>query len=150
MPDWNTRLAVSYEANGQVTTISPIDSFNPSFSLNAEPIHSIEATHLGVVYQPSQLTFSLTVKTIGSVAARLTKLAIEGTLFDISLLEEDGEDWAFSTIVLRDCVLTSAQPANTSASGGAPSATFSGFSLTAETNGKTPEGVATTDTRRTG
>lgn len=149
MPDWNTRLAVTYETEAGTVTISPIDSFNPTFTLNAEPIHSIEATHIGVIYQPAQLTFSLTVKTIGDVAARLTKLAIEGTPFDISLLEEDGDDFAFSTIVLRDCILTSAQPANTSSSGGAPTATFSGFSLIAEANGKNNE-VATTDSRRTG
>jgi hypothetical protein len=37
MPDWNTRLAVSYEASdGTSGEISPIDSFSPSFALSAK------------------------------------------------------------------------------------------------------------------
>ena len=83
MPDWNSRLAVSYvAADGSEGEISPIDSFSPSFSLNAEPLHSLEATHVGVVYTPQAMTFSMTVKAIGDVAARLTVLALDGTRFD--------------------------------------------------------------------
>ena len=43
MADWNTRLAVSYDdGSGHKVEISPIDSFTPTFSLNAEVLHSIE------------------------------------------------------------------------------------------------------------
>jgi hypothetical protein len=139
MPDWKTRLAVSYTPSGSTTPvdITPIDSFSPSFSLNAEVLHSIEQTHIGVVYNPESISFSLTVKTIGDVAANLTALALEGTRFDITLQEsENGSDWSFSKIVLRECIITSATPTAASISG-APTATFSGFSLGASTEPKT-------------
>ncbi len=127
--DWNTRLVVKFTDDAKVEhTISPIDSFSPSFSLGAEPIHSIEQTHIGVIYSPKSMNFSISVKAIGDVVARLTKLAFEGTRFSISLLEGEGTDWAFSTIVMSDCVITSCTPTSASPSG-APGATFSGFSL---------------------
>ena len=129
MPDWNTRLAVSYTANNQTKTISPIDSFTPTFALTAEPLHSIEHTHIGVVYSPRAMTFTMTVKAIGSISAELTTLAINRTLFDITLQEsEDGNDWAFASLVMSDCVITNAVP-STATTTGAPTATFSGFSL---------------------
>lgn len=130
MPDWNTRLAVSYEEGGQTVTISPIQSYNPSFSLNAEVLHSIEQTHIGVIYSPQSMSFSLTVHAIGDVAAKLTSLALEGKPFNIILEEPDGTDWAFSKIVMSNCVITSASPTNASPTG-SPQATFSGFSLAA-------------------
>lgn len=138
MPDWKTRLAVSYtpEDSTEAVEITPIDSFSPSFSLNAEVLHSIEQTHIGVVYNPEAISFSMTVKTIGEVAAKLTALALEGTRFNITLQEsENGSDWSFSKIVLSDCVITSATPTAASVSG-APTATFSGFSLAASSEDK--------------
>jgi hypothetical protein len=129
MPDWNTRLAVSYtDDQGQTVEITPIDSFTPSFSLNAEALHSIEETHVGVVYNPKAMSFSLTVRAIGEVAARLTVLALEGRRFSVLLQEGEGTDWAFSRIVVSDCVITSATPSSATISG-APAATFSGFAL---------------------
>jgi hypothetical protein len=139
MPDWKSRLVVKYVANGEKKTISPIDSFTPSFSLNADVLHSIEATHIGVVYTPQNITFSMTVKAIGSVAAELTSLALEGKPFDVVVQEtNDGNDWSFETIVLTQCIITSATPSSATISG-APSATFSGFSLASTT---TPKGKA--------
>lgn len=141
MPDWKTRLAVSYKVptpagDGQDVDITPIDSFSPSFSLNAEVLHSIEETHIGVVYNPTAISFSMTVKTIGDVAAKLTALALEGTRFDVTLQESDnGSDWSFSKIVLSDCIITSATPTSASVSG-APTATFSGISLRASSEDK--------------
>jgi hypothetical protein len=137
MPDWNTRLAVSYEASdGTSGEISPIDSFSPSFALNAEVIHSLEATHVGVVYNPQNMTFSMSVKAIGDTAARLTTLALNGTRFNIVLLEsEGGADWSFKSVVMSDCVITSASPSSATISG-APAATFSGFSLAAKAEPK--------------
>ena len=138
MADWNTRLAVSYQEQegGPEVQITPIDSFSPTFSLNAEALHSIEDTHLGVVYSPDALTFSLTVKAIGDVAAKLTALAFAGTRFNVILQEANGSDWSFKSIVMSDCVITSANPSPASISG-APAATFSGFSLGAKAEPKT-------------
>ena len=137
MPEWKTRLAVSFIENGNAVTISPIDSYTPSFSLNAEAMHSIEQTHIGVIYSPQAMSFSMTVKAIGNVAAQLTSLALEGKKFDILLQESDGgDDWSFKKIVMKDCIITSASPSNATISG-APAATFSGFSLAASTEPKT-------------
>lgn len=139
--DWKTRLAVSYvDENGVKVDVSPIDSFSPSFSLNAEVIHSIEKTHIGSVFTPQSITFSMTVKAIGDVAAQLTVLALDATRFDVTLHENDGTDWSFKRVVLRDCIITSASPSNATISG-APSATFSGFSLQATAEPKTGAAV---------
>jgi hypothetical protein len=133
--DWRTRLAVSYTENGKTVDITPIDSFSPSFSLSIEPIHSIERTHVGAVFSPQSITFSMTVKAIGDVAARLTALAMQGKRFDITLQEKIGDDWAFESVVLGDCMITSAMPTSASPTG-APTATFSGFSMHATTESK--------------
>jgi hypothetical protein len=136
MPDWNTRLAVSFQLPGEsAVLITPIDQFSPTFSLGAEPLHSVERTHIGVVYQPKSLTFSITVRAIGGVVGQLTALALRGTPFDILLQEQEGEDWSFSSFVMRRCVITSAQPGAATISG-APTATFSGFSLQASVDPK--------------
>lgn len=134
--DWKTRLAVRYKDADGEGIITPIDSFSPSFTLNAEVLHSLEKTHIGVVFSPQSLSFSMTVKAIGPVAAHLTKLAINGTRFEITLQEQIGEgQWSFSSVVLTDCVITSATPTAASIAG-APSATFSGFSLAASAEGQ--------------
>lgn len=137
MPDWKTRLAVSYtDEDGNTVNITPIDSYTPTFSLNAEALHSIEQTHIGVIYQPQAMSFSMTVRAIGNVAAQLTSLALEGKTFDIVLQEtDDGDDWAFKTIVMKNCIITSASPSPAAISG-APAATFSGFSLAASAEPK--------------
>jgi hypothetical protein len=140
MPDWNTRLAVSYtDANGQTVDVTPLDTFAPTFNLNAEVLHSIEKTHIGVIYNPKAISFALTVKTIGDVAGKLTSIALDGTRFDITLQESDGTDWSFKNIVLRDCIITSAST-NASPSG-APTASFSGFSLAAKEEPKAGSAV---------
>jgi hypothetical protein len=141
MPDWNTRLTVKYQFNGETVLISPIDQFSPTFALGAEPLHSVERTHIGVVYQPKSMTFSMTVRAIGGVVGRLTALALNGTPFDIIVQVETGGDWSFADIVMRRCIITSCQPGAVTISG-APSATFSGFSL--ETQVDPTEGEAVT------
>ena len=140
MPEWNTRLAVQFTKTepGQppvTQTISPIDSFSPSFNMNIETLHSVEATHIGAIFSPPSINFSLTVKAIGDAVGRLTKLALDGEQFDISLLEQVGDDWSFSSFVLRNCIITSATPTTATISG-APAATFSGFSLAASVDPK--------------
>lgn len=137
---WTTRLAVTYTDETGEHEISPIQSFTPTFATSAEPLHSIERTHVGVVATPPSLTFSMTVNAIGAAAAQLTALALNGTQFDITLKEQTGNDWSFSTIVMSRCVITSAGPTAATISG-APQATFSGFSMhvdaTASTGTKT-------------
>jgi hypothetical protein len=137
MPDWRSRLAVSYvDEDGNAVDVTPIDAFSPSFSLGAEVLHSLEATHTGVVFTPQTITFSLTVRAIGSAVAQLTSLALQGKRFDITLQEtDDGEDWSFDSIVLSDCIITSATPSPATISG-APAATFSGMSLSATVDPK--------------
>jgi hypothetical protein len=136
MPDWKTRLVVAYvDAEGKRQPITPISSFSPTFALAAEVMHSIEATHIGVIYQPQNISFTMTVTAIGDAAARLTQFALEGKLFDIDLQEETGSDWSFKSVVLSRCLVTSAQPSAAVISG-APSATFSGVCLGATVDGK--------------
>ena len=137
MPDWSTRLAVTYvdPTSQQTVVVSPIDSFSPTFALNADVLHSIEQTHIGVIYNPQTISFSMTVKAIGDVAGKLTQLAMSRTRFDVTLLEQTGDEWSFHSIVLSDCVITSASPSPATISG-APAATFSGVSLRATADSK--------------
>jgi len=137
MPDWSTRLAVTYvdPDSKNTITITPIDSFSPTFALNADVLHSIEQTHIGVVYNPQAISFSMTVKAIGDVVGRLTSLAMTRSRFDITLQEQTGDDWSFHSVVLRDCVITSASPSPATVTG-APAATFSGVSLHATADTK--------------
>lgn len=138
MPEWNTKLAVTYTKGTDTVSITPIDSFSPSFSMNVEPLHSVEASHIGAIFSPPTINFSMTVKAIGTVVGQLTKLALDGELFNISLLEQVGDDWTFSSFVLENCLITSAAPTTATISG-APAATFSGFSLSAKIDPKVGE-----------
>jgi hypothetical protein len=140
MPDWTTRLAVSYQEGGATVEITPIDSFTPSFTLTAEALHSIEKTHIGVVRSPAAMSFTLTVRAIGDVTARLTALAFQGTEFDVILQEASGTDWSFHSVVMSGCVITSASPSAATIAG-SPAATFSGFSLGAKAEPKTGAAV---------
>lgn len=127
MPNWNSRLSVKL---GDDTVISPLESFQPSFAMNAEPLHSVEAINIGVVYMPEQINFSMTVKALGTAAAELTKLALSGEHFQVIMEEVDeGEaEWSLTEVLLDKCIITNAVP-STAAISGAPTATFSGFAL---------------------
>lgn len=140
MTNWNSRLAVLYEDDSGQHVIAPIDSFTPTFALSAEPIHSIEQTHIGVVHTPAAITFQMTVRAIGEATAQLTALAMKGTQFNIILQENEGDDWSFNSVVLSECLITSAVPTAATISG-APSATFSGFSLSVSAEPKAGESV---------
>jgi hypothetical protein len=126
--DWKTRLGVRFSVDGTETRVHLAQSFVPTFGVSAEPLHSIERTHVGVVATPQSLTFTLSVTAIGAAAADLTALALRGDPFEIVLLEQEGGDWSFSTIVMKQCYVTSAAPGSATVSG-APVATFSGFAL---------------------
>lgn len=140
MADWKTRLAVSFQEGGRTVLITPINAFSSTLSLNAEVLHSIEATHIGVVFTPQTMNFSLTVSAIGDVAAQLTALALEGTRFDIILQEtDDGADWSYKKVVMKECIIT--QSSQSVAISGAPQVTFSGFSLSASAEPKSGQAL---------
>ena len=140
MADWQTRLAVSFVESGRTVLITPINAFSSTLSLNAEALHSIEATHIGVVYTPQTMNFSLTVSAIGDVAAQLTALALEGKRFDIILQEtDDGTDWSYKKVVMKECIIT--QSSQSVALSGAPQVTFSGFSLSTSAEPKSGQAL---------
>jgi hypothetical protein len=122
--NWKTRLEISVD--GKV--VSPIDSFTPTFTTPTTVIHSIEADNIGAVFQPQTATFTMSLKAIGPSVAELTRLALEGKKFNISVAEHRGTDWTFSKLLFRDCVITSANPSNVVIDG-APMATFNGIIL---------------------
>jgi hypothetical protein len=127
MPDplnWQTRLEVTVDGK----PVSPIKSFSPTFATAATVIHSIEADNVGAVINPQTATFTMTLDAIGPNVAELTKLALAGKKFNISLAEKKGTDWTFSKMLFRDCLITSAAPSNVVIEG-APTATFSGIIL---------------------
>lgn len=135
MPTWmSTRLAVIVNGDS-AHPLTPIESFTPTFALNTEVVHSCEATHVGWIANPDSFTFSMTVKAIGGAAAQLTRLAMEGTEFEIGVYEAAGStgEWDFTHVVMRKCLITSANPSNAMVNG-APTATFSGISREAEIN----------------
>lgn len=135
MPTWtSTRLAVIVDGDS-ANPLTPIESFTPTFSLNTEVVHSCEATHVGWIANPDSFTFTLTVKAIGGGAAQLTRLAMEGKELEIGVYEAKNStgEWDFSHIVMRKCLITSANPSNVMVNG-APVATFSGISREAEIN----------------
>jgi hypothetical protein len=122
--NWKTRLEITVD--GKV--VSPIDSFSTQFSTPTNVIHSIEADNIGAIYQPQTATFNMSLKAIGVNVAVLTKMALEGKKFNISVAEKKGTDWTFSKMLFRDCVITSSSPSNVTIDG-VPTATFSGIIL---------------------
>jgi hypothetical protein len=139
MPDWNSRLVVTVNGN----TVTPIESFTPTYTTPVTPIHSIEADNVGALSHPQSATFTMTVKAVGgppaTSAATLAKLALKGTKFNIQLAEQKGTDWSFKKLLFRDCIITSANPSN-AVMDGVPIATFSGIVLgfNADTDIETP------------
>jgi|SRR5882724_201041 len=122
--NWKTRLELSVDG----TAITAIDSFTPTFTTPVTPIHSIERDNIGSIYHPQTATFTMTLKAIGTAVATLTKLALEGTEFQVSVAELKGTDWTFNHMLFRSCLITSANPSNVVIDG-VPSATFSGIIL---------------------
>jgi hypothetical protein len=124
MPDWKSRLVVSVGSQ----TITPIESFTPTYTTPVTPIHSIEADNVGAMYHPQTATFTMTIKAIGQSAATLAQMAIQGDKFNVQLAESTGTDWSFKKLLFRDCIITSANPSN-AVIDGVPIATFSGIVL---------------------
>jgi hypothetical protein len=121
MPDvlkWDSRLTV--KVNG--VPVTPIDSFNPTFTVPVTPLHSLEADNVAHVVQPKTFTFTMTVKAIGGAVATLTDMARKHTKFTLSVSEESGTDWTFKNIDFNDCYITSV--ANTMVINDVPATTF--------------------------
>lgn len=122
--DWDTRLEVSVDGSA----VSPISAFTPTITTPITPIHSIEADNVGYVRQPQTATFTMTMEAMGPHVARITKLALAGTKFNIQIAARDGEEWTFSELLFRDCLITSSNPSNIVING-VPQATFNGVIL---------------------
>ena len=107
MADWDTRLAVSYDdGSRRREEISPIDSFTPTFALNAEALHSIEDTHIGVVYSPQALSFSMTVRRSATSRRGSTALALDGQPLRHPAAGGEGTTGRSSSVVMSDCIIT--------------------------------------------
>jgi len=124
MPDWNTRLEVKLGT----TTITPITSFSPTFSVPHTVQHSLEADNVAVVRQPVTITFTMAVPAIATAVADLTELALTGQEFEIAVSEATGDDWAFKSLKFSRCLVTSATPSNVVIDG-VPQANFTCMAL---------------------
>src|SRR6516162_1402323 len=125
--NWNTKLAVS--VNG--TIVSPIESFSPMLNTGHRVQHSLEADNVGIVTQAQTFTFNATVRAVGASVATLTRLALDGTEFQIVITEQTGTDWSFKQIAFNHCYFTSVSPSNLMLDD-APTANFSGVCLDVE------------------
>lgn len=124
MPDWNTRLEVLVDNK----TVTPIDSFTPTFNTPYTVVHSIEADNVGYVRQPQTFTFTMTVRAISPAVADLTEMALTAKEFAVAVAEKKGTDWAFKAIKLSRCRITSANPSNVVVDG-VPQASFNCMAL---------------------
>lgn len=132
MADWDTRLAVTVGTE----VVSPIESFNPTFTTAYRVQHSLEKDNVGFVRQPFSFTFAMTIRAVGDPGAangvaRLTKMALEGTEFQISVVRAEdspGDQWAFEETIFKRCFITSATPTNLTLQD-SPTATFNGLCL---------------------
>ena len=100
-------------------------------NLLARVQHSLEADNVGIVTQAQTFTFNATVRAVGASVATLTRLALDGTEFQIVITEQTGTDWSFKQIAFNHCYFTSVSPSNLMLDD-APTANFSGVCLDVE------------------
>jgi len=132
MTDWNTRLAVTVGTD----IVTPIESINPSFTTTFRAQHSLERDNVGFVRQPFTFTFTMTIRALGDPGqangvAQLTKLALDGDEFQVSIVRADGspgDQWAFQEALFKRCFITSAQPSSVTLQD-SPLATFNAICL---------------------
>ena len=132
MPDWDTRLAVMVGTD----MLAVIESFNPTLTTTYRVQHSLEKDNVGFVRQPFNFTFTMTLRAIGepgqpNSVAMLTKLALEGTEFQIAVVRAEdspGNQWSFQETMFKRCFITSASPSNLTLQD-SPTATFNGICL---------------------
>ncbi|MGA5823983.1 hypothetical protein ACPC54_39825 [Kitasatospora sp. NPDC094028] len=120
---WDTRLTVMVQGKA----LTPIDSFNPTFNVPVQPLHSLEADNVAHIVQPHVFTFTMAIKAIGTTVATLTDLALKNTSFAVGVQEAHGNDWTFKSIDFNDCYITSV--ASTIVIDGVPTTTFNCISL---------------------
>ena len=128
--DWKTRLGVRFTVDGNETRVFLAQSYVPDVRYQCRTAALDRAHPRRRGRDPAVADVHAVRHRDRSGRAELTALALRGDPFDIVLLEQEGDDWSFSTIVLEQCYITSAAPGSATVSG-APVATFSGFSLAA-------------------
>lgn len=132
MTDWDTKLAVTVDTD----LVTPIENFSSSLTTTFRPQHSLEVDNVGFVRQNFSFTFTFNVRAIGiagqsNAVAKLTKLALEGTEFQISIVRAEGspgDQWAFQEVLFKRCFATSIQPSNLTLQD-SPMATVNGICL---------------------
>jgi hypothetical protein len=141
MNNWQSQMAVFLQktnsttgtADGPPIPITPIDSFQQTVNTPAVALHSLEQTHVGAVFAPADIQFTMTVKQNASVLAVLTKIALDREPFQILVNEGQGDSWALASIVLDNCVITSMQAgpflASAATTGNLPTILINGVSL---------------------
>jgi hypothetical protein len=130
--DWDTRLAVTVGT----TLVTPIENFSSSLTTTFRPQHSLEVDNVGYVRQNFTFTFTFNVRALGvtgqpNAVAAVTKLALDGTEFQISIVRADGsqgDQWAFQEVLFKRCFATSIQPSNLTLQD-SPMATVNGICL---------------------
>jgi hypothetical protein len=144
MTDWNTRLAIVYQPldpitgspQGQPLQITPIDSFQSTLNTAAQALHSLEQTHVGAVFSPADLQFTMTVKQSASEMGHLTELGLNRQRFNIGVQVSEVNpvtgvsDWNLQSILLSNCIITTMQVGPfTTTPGAVPTILISGVSL---------------------
>lgn len=143
MGDWNTRLAIVFTPLDQTTgapgtpvVITPINSFQQTVNTAATALHSLEQTHVGAVFSPADIQFTMTVTQSATVLGAMTEMALNRQRFNIAVQVSEvnpvtgASDWSLQSIVLNNCIATSMQvgPIVTTP-GVAPTIIISGVSL---------------------
>jgi hypothetical protein len=115
---WDTRLVVKVGPD----VLAPIESFNPSINVPVQPLHSLERDNVAWVVQPSTFTFTMAIKAIGPIVAKLTDMALKRSPFTVAVSEASGDDFTWSSVTFNDCFITSV--ASTIVIDGVPTTTF--------------------------
>lgn len=100
---WDTRLTVMIGT----TVVTPIETFQPTFDIPVQVVHSLEADNVAHYVGSMTFKFTIGVIAIGSVVATLTDMALKHTSFNVAISEVSGTDWSFQKIAFRDCYITS-------------------------------------------
>lgn len=144
MADWNTRLAIVYQPQDPITgqpqgnalQITPINSFQSTMNTAAQALHSLEQTHVGAVFSPADIQFTMTVVQSASEMGHLMEIGLNRARFQIGVVVSEvnpvtgTSDWNLQQIILNNCIITQMQvgPIVTTP-GVAPTIVISGVSL---------------------
>lgn len=130
---WNSRLAVSFTADGgSKTLVQPIDSFTPKIDTPHDVIDSIDKENIGYESKSRRFTFDFTARAVNTQIMRLMiSTAFKQGSFEIIVEQQDpiSDEWAFDNIAFKDCRFTSVSPSDLTNDGSAPTTSFSGMCL---------------------